>query len=139
LRGHPEAAGPCEQHRLALAVDLTDVLHRAREARTPPARDDELPAGPLRRVHGPLIAPIPVQLAEEQVQLLFATAEDVLGGVWPVVDEGRAAVAFGVIARKKDRVRGEWRVGLPVAVQRLDEGDAFRPLLSGTGRVQAVG
>src|SRR5207247_4023598 len=83
-------------------------------------------------------APIPVQLAEEQVPLLFAAAEDVFGGVEPVVDEGRAAVAFGVIARKKDRVRGEWRVWLPVAVQRLHEGHAFRSLLQGKVRVQDV-
>src|SRR5258705_13303358 len=88
----------------------------------------------MRGVHGPLIAAIPVQFAEEQVPLLLAVAEDVFGGVEPVVDEGRAAVAFGVIARKKDRVRWEWRGGVPSAVERLPEGGALWPPPSGQRR-----
>src|SRR5258705_7656157 len=92
----------------------------------------------MRGVHGPLIAAIPVQFAEEQVPLLFAVAEDVFGGVEPVVDEGRAAVAFGVIARKKDRVRWEWRVGVSVALERLHEREAFLSPLQGKRLGQGV-
>src|SRR5439155_26962274 len=98
LRRHPEAAGARQQHRLAFAVDFTDVLHRAGEGGPPAARNDELPAGALRGFHGPLIAPVAVQLAEKQIPLLLAAAKDVLGGVESVVDEDRTAVALGVIA-----------------------------------------
>src|SRR5207237_10172141 len=98
----------------------------------PPATcDDQSAAGPLRRFDRPVIAAIAVQPSEEQVPLLFAMAEDVFLGVESVVDERIAAVPPGVIAREKNRIGWKWRYRLPVAVQRLDEGQAFSSLLQG--------
>src|SRR5207302_8412800 len=71
--------------------------------------------------------------------LLFAMAEDVFLGVESVVDERIAAVPPGVIAREKNPIGWQWRSRLPVAVQRLDEGQAFSSLLQGKMGVQDIG
>src|SRR5439155_16018304 len=109
--------GAGEQHRFAPSTDLADVLDAARKGWPPAAGDDQASPRALRGVDRPLVTTVAVQFPEKQVPLLFAAAEDVFGGVEPVVHEDRAAVSFGVVAGKKDRVRGEGRVGLPVAVQ----------------------
>src|SRR5438105_8367033 len=116
LRRHPEAARAREQRSLPLAADLADVLDDTREAGPPATRDDQSSAGSLRRFDRPVIAAIAVQLAEEQVPLLLAVAEDVFLGVESIVDERIAAVAPGVVARKKNRMGRQRRSRLPVAV-----------------------
>ena len=139
LRRHPETPRAREQHRLALAPHLADVLDVAGEARPPAAGDDQPAAGAFRRFDRPVVAAIAVQLAEKEIPLLLARPEDEVRGIEPVVHEGVAAVAPGMIARQKNRMRGQSRSGLPVAMQCLHEGDGFRALLQGKMSVQNVG